>query len=34
MRQSFNNEDWRIIRQFSISIGLSILGVITVIWLV
>ena len=34
MRQKFNQEDWRIIRQFSISIGLAILAVIVVILLV
>jgi len=34
MRQTFNAEDKRILRQFTISIGLAIVAVIVVIWLV
>ena len=34
MREKFNAEDKRILRQFSISIGLAILAVIVVITLV
>jgi len=34
MRQNFNDEDKRILRQFGFSIGLAIIGVIIVIALV
>ena len=34
MRQNFNTEDKRIIRQFAISIGLSVIAVIFIVILV
>lgn len=34
MRQEFNDEDKRVLRQFGISIALSIIAVITIILLV